>query len=253
MKQLVTYGGLGLLAYAVFLVAQTPADLVVAQARRYLPDLQVASVQGTILGGSARALSARNTSLEKIHWRWSPAGLLRGRWEYHVEAQEPGMEVSALMGVGIDGLLTARVVEGEVPFAKALSVALRRPLPLGGRVVLDLERMQVGLDGLPRAVEGMARLLDARTTVGRSLPLGNVAVELTTREEGIFGYVRDSGGPLEVVGTLTLDPQGRYRFSGQVGLRDQTEEELGKALPLLLGPPGADGKYQLKLSGQLRV
>jgi len=253
VKQVVVYGGLGLLAYGLFLVFQTPASLVVEQARRYLPDLQATQVQGTILSGSAENLSARDTSLENLRWRWSPGGLLRGRWEYRVEAEEPGMDVAAWVGIGLDRLLTARAVEGELPFAKALSVALRQPLPFGGRVVLDLDRVQVGLDGLPRAAEGRARLLEARTTVGRSLPLGNMAVELTTNEAGIVGYVRDSGGPLEVMGTLTLDPRGRYRFSGQLALRDQTEEELGKALNLVLGRPGADGKYQLNLSGQLRV
>lgn len=253
MRQLVYFSGLGLLAYVAMLLLQTPASLVIDQARRYLPDLQAAQIEGTILAGSAAELVARRKRIEQLAWRWSPGGLLQGRWEYEVQVQEPGVAVSALVGVGMDRRLSLRQVNGELPFARALSLALGEDYSLGGRVLLDLQQLQVGHGGLPQAAEGLVHLVDARTTVGRPLPLGSVSMELETGDGMIIGHVRDRGGPLAVAGTLTLDPTGSYRFQGRVGLRDETEEELGRALRLLLGPVADDGQHPVNLSGRLPV
>ena len=93
---------------------------------------------------------------------------------------------------------------------------------------------------------------DARTTLGRPLTLGDFAVDLTTAEGAINGDVRDLQGPLTLSGKLSLQSDGRYRFVGQLGLRDDNDPVLRQALQLV-GKPLADGRRQVVFNGKLQL
>ena len=252
MKRIVGYVLLGLCAYLVFLVLQFPVGALAHYLATYLPGLQVQHIEGSIVQGRALGLNVRGVELESLAWRWQPLSLLGGRFEYRFSIMEPQLKLQGRAGVGLDQQLRIVDLDGEVSLNKAIAMAVRAQLPVNGKVEVELAELRIGADGLPRAVYGTTRLLDARTTLGRTLNLGDFSTELTTEKQGIVGTVRDIGGPLEMIGTLTLAPNGHYRFNGQVGVRDDNNQELRQVLSLL-GRVGTDGKWSIDFTGMLKV
>lgn len=123
-------------------------------------------------------------------------------------------------------------------------------LPLDGILELNLAILRLNEKGRLHAAQGTIRLVQARSTLGQPVALGDFVIELTTRDEAILGDVTDSGGPLKVTGTLTLTPDNRYRFVGEISTRDKNNPHLQQALSLL-GQPGRDGTRRIDVTGTL--
>ena len=251
MRSYLRYALLGLGAYIVFMCAQAPAATLATLLRHYLP-FQYQQIAGSLLRGQARNVALRGAEIESLTWRWTPLALLKGRVEYHITLAESQLRLEGLFGIGLDRELRILDVNGFVSLRQAISLALQAQLPLNGKVEVDLDEIRVGSDGLPRAVYGNVQLLNARTTLGRTFELGDFRTELTTDEQSIVGTIRDIGGPLILNGTLTLTPDGRYRFTAQTALRDVNNRELREALDLL-GRPSQDGKWKIDIKGVLHV
>lgn len=251
MKQALVYGLVGVLAYGGFLAAGLPAAALLPYAAPYLPGLAVAQVEGSVLAGRAESVSLREARVENLHWRWQPLGLLGGRLDYQLKVSEPQFTLTTVVGVDWSHTLSFQDTQGELPLRRALTLLPRAQLPVNGTVALDLDEVRLGRNGLPTQVEGQVQVRQLRTTLGRPLELGDFKVDLTTAEQGIVGTVTELQGPLQVEGSLALAADGRYRFSGRVGLRDSENQDLRQALALL-GRPGADGQWKIDFNGVLK-
>lgn len=250
MKRLAGYGLLGLGAYLFFMLLQTPAAWMIALAAERLPGFTVQEVRGSALAGAARGVGLRGATIASLHWRWRPLALFEGRIGYRFELAEPDLHLEGAAGVNRKQQIRVADLNGHLPVAKAIALAGRSPLSLIGTVELDLAELRLNAAGRPQAAEGMVRLRNLRSTFPR-LDLGDFDVTLHSAEQGIVGEVKDAGGPLELIGTLTLDPGGGYRFTGQAVARDPNNRELSGSLRLL-GRPGKDGKSRLDFSGRLQ-
>ena len=251
MRSYLRYVVLGLVAYVLFVCAQAPAAVLVGYFQHYLP-IQIQQIDGSLLKGHAQGIVVRGAEIESLTWQWLPLALLKGRIEYRMSLMESQLELEGLASIGLDHQFHISDIKGFISLRQAISLALHAQLPLNGRVEVDLDEMRLGSDGMPRAAYGSAQLLNARTTLGRTLELGDFRTELTTHEQGIVGDVRDIGGPLMLSGTLTLTPDGRYRFTAQAALRDKHNRELQEVLSLL-GRPKQDGKWTIDIKGVLHV
>ena len=251
MKRWLGYGLLGLLAYVIFMLIQFPAANFIDLLGRYLPGLTAQEVQGSARKGTAREVRLHDTRFETLSWRFRPLALVKGRLEYRVIAEAPQLRLEGAAGVGLRRQLQIEDLSGRLPLPRAIALIGRPTLPLNGNVELNLTALHLDREGRPRAAYGTTRLLDTRTTLGRPLDLGDFSAELTTEDQTILGTIKDNGGPLELTGVLALTPDGRYRFTGQVALRDPNNQDLRQALTAL-GQPGADGKWQMEFTGVLR-
>jgi general secretion pathway protein N len=248
MRRLFGYGLLGLLAYAVFMVLLCPATILTEWVSRQLPNWSIQNAQGSAFAGTAQGLRLPTTQLESLSWQLRSLPLLKGRIGYYLTLTEPELRLSGTVTLGLDRQLRIAGLNGHLPLLKAISLAGFAAPPLNGN--LEVERLELWLDrnGRPQQAQGLLRVLKVHTSLGNSLPLGDFGIELQTQDPAIVAVIQDQGGPLQFTGTLTLDPDGRYRFNGQAAVRDGGNRELYQALSLL-GQPGGDGKWSFNFSG----
>ncbi len=250
MKAALGYGVLILAAWVVFMVLLFPAPALLGLAAQRLPALQVRAVEGSALDGRVEDVRLNGLNLASLDWHFDPKALLKGRLGLRLTAREPQLDLNAGVSVGLNRDLEVGDLQGRLSLPRATTLFRLPPLPLDGELELDLAQLRVDAQRRPLAARGAARLLNARTTLGRSLELGSFRVELTTVESGILGTVGDEGGPLALTGTVTLNPDGDYHFQGEVGTRNGANPQLRQALGIL-GRPDARGNWRIDYSGRL--
>ena len=250
MKQTLGYVILGLVAYMLFLLWQFPAATAMGYLAPRLPGLTVGDIEGQLLAGQAHRVGYQGVELEQVTWRWRPLALLAGQAGVRLAFREPRVEINLDAGVNLDGRLRMGDLQGHLPLSRAMELLNLRGSPLEGRLELELERLELDPTGRPQAAQGTVRLVQTHTNLGNPLELGAFRVELTSDETGIQGQVGDEGGPVAVAGTFELAPDGRYRFQGSVGTRDQADPRLEQMLGLL-GRPGPDGRWRVDFTGSL--
>lgn len=243
------YTLLGVAAYGFFLLAQAPGTLLFGLVAEQLPGLTVRQLEGSALYGSARDVGFQSVQVENLSWHWRPLALVTGKVDYRLMLSEPQLHVEGTIGADLNRRIYVNDLNGRLPVAKLAELMGPASLAMTGHLELDVALLRLGKHGLPQAAQGTVRLLDARSSFPR-LEFGNFGMTLTTEQETIVGLIKDEGGPLEFTGTLTLSPEGRYRFNAQIGVRRKTNRELQGILSLL-GRPDSDGKWRINLSGTL--
>ena len=253
MKRFLGYGLLGMLAFLLFLLVLAPATLVTDRLAKRLPGFSAQTVEGLATEGSARGVQWRGVRIERLDWNWQALALLTGWLEFrlHVDDPESQSNVSGNVAVNPGRRLRGHDLMGQLPIARLAALAGPSRLPLQGVVKFNLQELILNAAGRLYRADGVIYLLNARTTLGQPLNLGDFTVQLTpAMPEGIQGAVKDNDGPLALEGTLNLLPDGRYHFTGQAAARDASNPALRQALNLL-GPPGGDGRWALNFSGVL--
>ena len=253
MRRRLAYILLGLLAYAVFLVLLCPASLLIEQLSQRLPGFSAQSVQGSAVQGTAQSVQLSATArLETIAWRLRLFPLLLGRIEYDLQLSAPELNIRGIASLGWDRQLRLVALNGQLPLPQAIALAGRPPPPLNGTLELDNVALRLNRDYRPTEAGGLIHLRNLGTSFGNPLSLGNFDIQLQTQANALVASVQDQGGPLQLNGSLTLDPDGRYRFTAQAAPRDQNNRELYQALSLL-GRPEGNGKWMFDFAGSLQV
>ncbi|HEX5420330.1 MAG TPA: type II secretion system protein N [Gammaproteobacteria bacterium] len=243
----------GLLAYLAFAVSSLPAAAVY---RFFAPqELRLLGVDGTLWSGGAALGSASGFPLHDIHWHIDASALLTGRLAGRVQARlSDGFVDTRFSARPIGADLTALQASTSLPALAAL-------LPIKGiqgLVSLALGEVRFENGRLVAAV-GQVRLSQLAVPTlmpagGRSEPveLGNYEIVFKdTGGRGIAAEFHDTGGPLQVSGTLSLDPKQRYEIKGLLAPRANAPKELVQGLELVTGSPDAKGQRAFSLTGSL--
>lgn len=252
MKRVLRYGLLGLLAFLLSLLLLAPASMITGLLAERLPGFSVQTVEGLASEGSARGVHWRGARIERLNWNWQALALLTGWLELRLGIDDPEIKLIGNAAINPGRRLRFRDLSGRLPLGRLGALAGYTKLPLQGVVEFNLRDLYLNAAGQPQTANGVVYLLNARTTLGQPLNLGDFIVQLTpANPEGIQGAVKDKDdGPLALDGTLNLLPDGRYRFTGQAAVRDAGNPALRQAMSLL-GPPGGDGRWALNFSGVL--
>jgi hypothetical protein len=84
------------------------------------------------------------------------------------------------------------------------------------------------------------------------LPIGDYTVKfLDSSGKGVNATFADSGGPLEVSGTLVMDAQRAYTLDGLVKPRPDAAQQIVDGLSIITADPDAEGRRRLTLTGSL--
>ncbi|MBL8259278.1 MAG: type II secretion system protein N [Candidatus Competibacteraceae bacterium] len=250
MKSIWGYGLLGLAAFLIFLGLLAPATLLVDQFSRRLSGFSAQTVAGSAARGSMSAIDWHGVRIERLSWRWRPQGLLSGRLEFDLKADDPQMLLAGNAGFGFNRRLQFRQLSGQLP-VEWLSRAVSGKLPLDGIAEFKLPALDLDAAGQPLAAQGVVQFLNLRASLGQPVNLGDYRLQLEPAgADGISGQIKDANAPLALEGTLNLAPDGRYRLNGHVALRETGNAALRQALNLL-GPPGGDGRWALNFTGAL--
>jgi hypothetical protein len=226
-----------LAASAVLVYLRMPATLAVYALQWRIDPLTLDDVHGDAWNGESRNTHWGEHALGHLVWNADPlsvpAGSIRTdlrfdlpknqRMQAHVERRFDTMEVTALRADLVGGALRKF-------FARA------RLLPIGS-IHLEVAHARFD-DGVPVAVQGRAWWRQATLVGPRTrLPyyLGDLLVDFYVDRPGIvLGTIRDSGGSMQVSGTVKADLIG-YRIELHIAPRDpqlaQGLTRLGQAQP----------------------
>lgn len=237
----------GIVVYLVFLVAMLPASYVTGWLQRKIPQIQLASVSGSVWSGTAQELAYAGDTWGQLHWHFDWAGLFTGHPGYRLTVNGPGATLSGRVSGNAQHLLL-RDLRGRLDIQR-LTPWL--PLPSGaasGELQLNLDRILLVQDR-PRAADGVIALDQLTLSWPQSLVLGSYQLKLVTQvNSGIEGTLLDTSGPLALQGNLQLKPDGHYDVSGVLSARDSSNQALNNLLRYV--PADASGSHRFNISGQ---
>jgi general secretion pathway protein N len=242
---------LGAGAYLAFTISMFPAGAY----QWFAPaNVSLVGVEGTIWNGSAAVGSIAGLGVRDVRWRLRALPLVIGRLGARFEARLADGFVSGSVVASIGG-----VELNDVTASTSLPV-LREVLPLKGVEGLAsaaLETLRIE-DGWPSAVVGNLRIAQLQvvpfmpTSQPGLMALGDYEVTFTdTGGRGLAASFRDTGGPLEVTGTLTVGARREYMLDGFVKPRANAPQALVDGLTVMTGEPDASGRRQVTLTGTL--
>jgi hypothetical protein len=243
----------GVGAYLAFTLSSFPA--ATAYAWFAPPSVRLAGIEGTLWSGRAAGGSVADLALRDVRWRVHASQLLLGRVSADLRAQLDDGFVSTQVKA-----TRGRVQLSDVQASTSLPT-LRNVLPVAGmRGVASLKLGTLDLDvakSWPTKIIGELTLAQLETTPlipgprGKLVPIGNYVVRFVDGTGGINATINDTGGPLEVSGTLTLDDKRAYVLDALIKPRADAPQELVDGVKALTEDPDAEGRRRLKWPGTL--
>jgi len=242
---------LGVGAYLAFLIVSFPAATAFGW---FVPkDVQLSGVEGTLWSGRAAAVSVQRFTLQDLRWRTSPWPLFIGKISANVEARLPDGFVNTHVTAS-----SSRVRLSDARVALSLPT-LQAMFPLGGtrgQATANLSTVELA-GSLPTVVVGELRLAKLEVPPfqrgAQPIALGDYLVrfEPPANGQGIAASFNDTGGPLEVTGTLALQPTRAYVLDAYVKPRADASPDLVQGLSFMSQEPDSSGRRRFMLNGSL--
>lgn len=245
---------IGMLAYVFALVALFPAHHAYGLTRPRLPEdlaLNLYNLDGSICSGHAGTLSWHGVPLGALHWELDPWQLLRGQLTARLQLHGKNTQINSHATVMLDGNVVLRDLDARLSAAQLL-LLLNPGLPIAaaGTVTVRLDEVHLQPPHSP-VLHGVINWNQALLVVGQPLQMGNLHLTLQADDNGgTRGALGDSGGPLEVNGSVIIDPNRVFHLSVKLRPRPGAGAALDNGLQLL-GDPDGRGYYNLRYRGQL--
>jgi general secretion pathway protein N len=243
---------LGAGAYLAFTLSAFPA----ATALAWFGPSQIAAVgvEGTIWSGRAASVSIDRLGITGLRWSLRPIALVFGQLGGHVEGQLRDGFVNADFAAS-----RSRVELTNLRGGTAIG-ALVDVLPVrgvNGQLSANLSRLVLE-DGWPSSAVGELRVAALEVTPLIPTPgvsvvgIGDYTITFAEAPPGeLAARIVDSGGPLEVTGTVTLGAGRAYALDARIKPRPGAPEQLVEGLKIMTAEPDAEGRRRLMLTGSL--
>ncbi len=216
-------------------VVWLPASVIAA----LLPaGLRCDALVGSVWNGRCAGLGVRGSRSGDLSWALGVPSLRPLRLPVQLTWQRGDSFIMGLVSFSLAGVEAVRIERADVSLqtlrdALPADLALRAVAGLAGRLQgngVELRLQSARLQG----VQGRLSLRDARL-LRFDAALGDFAADL----QGNRGRVVDLGGPLQLVGELRLEPDGRYRVDAKVEARAPAlRQALGLVKPTELAIEG---------------
>jgi len=248
VKNVWRYIAFGIAAYIPILLATFPAEHLTGAIEHRVEGLSIEAVSGSIFSGHAGRLRYQAAELGPVRWRFSPAGLLRGRLEYRLELEHPDHHGHASAAITPHGDVVGHDLDLQLQPDPLLSAFSPVALASGGRLSLQLDTF-AWRDNRPQDISGLLEWQAAELYSPLQLQLGDIQCALESAGDELVARVI-SGGRLGASGDITLAPDGGYRVNVLLepgaDVDDNTRGllEMGTQLQ-----PG--GKYLIQTTGRL--
>ena len=240
--------GAGLSALLISLLAMLPARVAFTLLR--VPATSVAGLSGTVWNGAVQRLSLGGFTLGPLSWQVKPSRLFLGQLAADVNATLPDGFLNTTAALSIGGGLAASNLEAAAPLswlAPAMGDASSQLTARFDRVVIKKGHVETAIGSLQ-----LAGIVLPIPTAGPQLGPGTFKVTFNADNLGptdlLTGVLKDTGGPLEIAGTVKITPPRSYELTGTARPRPDAPPELRNALQML-GPATPDGGHVLSLAG----
>lgn len=239
---------IGLLVFVVLLIATLPARVLLDR----IPIVSASGVGGSLWSGHAETLAVQGVSLGRADWRLFALPLLKGQLQIEAQVSPPGGRGRAQCVITLRQEVTCSRVDVSLPLQSLQLASL--PQGWSGHLSAELSHLAIK-EGWPVAIAGRVDVQDIQkmAATGAS-PFGSFRLEFpapqVTPNDGLTGVLQDTGGPLNVVGTLRLQPDRTYVIDGHVAARGDAAPDVARAIEYL-GTPDAQGRREFSLAGSL--
>jgi general secretion pathway protein N len=239
---------LGVGAYLAFALSTLPAGTAV---RWFVPPpVALNGIQGTVWSGSAANGTIGDLPVQDVRWHLRPWTLLTGRVGANVEARFG----DGFLKTGITAS-TSRVQFDDLRGGTSLStLALMLPVRgMRGQASVALSSLELE-NGWPAHILGDLKLAALELANGNSNPVALGDYTVTFGEapaRSIAARFVDNGGPLEVAGTVVVNPAREYTFDALIKPREGASKQLIDGLNVMTSDPNAEGRRRLTLTGSL--
>jgi len=243
----------GVCAYLVFALATFPAGTAVHLFAP--PPVALNGIQGTVWSGSAASGTIGGLPVQDVRWHFRPLTLLTGRVGANLEARL----ADGFLSTGITAS-TSRIQFNDLRGGTSLAtIASMVPLSgMRGQASVALSSLEIE-NGWPAHIVGELKLAALQVAPfipnGRSnslVPLGDYTVTFgEAPARSVAARFVDNGGPLEVAGTLAVNPAREYTFDALIKPREGASQQLIDGLNVMTADPDANGRRRLTLTGSL--
>lgn len=228
-----------------FVVAFLPASLT----QRFLPpDVQAGDASGTIWHGSFARISARGHDFGAVEWRLHPLSLLGGKLGATVRWVKQDFVLDAEVEVASNAV-AARQVHGAGSLESLADLGFTHGWSGAGKVDIDSFALK---DKKITAASGTVSMSGLKSAQFESADLGGFEMSFpddALQPDGTAtAQVRDTGGPLQLQGTVSLAPaQGIATFTGAIQERGDLPASLRQQLENLIQMRGRDPQGRIPL------
>ncbi len=235
----------GLATFIIGLVITVPAR--VPYGWLAAPGFQLAGVSGTLWRGQAPEGTVAGLYLRDLQWRFEPLSMLHGRLAYRIESNSTFGIIRSVVGLGPSGAITVQDFDGSFPIQEFRDLFQLQGFE--GTLHVNFESVVIE-HGFPTAATGTVRLSNLFAPQLSPRTIGDYRAEFTSNADGIRGLVEDSGGVLDVAGTISLGPDRSYSFVGTVAALPEAPAGLTSQLSFL-GSPDERGYRDFRIEGRL--
>lgn len=248
MKRVWPLVALGIGAFVVFALVTLPASIVLS---RITPSaVSFSGISGTLWKGRAQALRVGGVHAGSIEWDLRVLPLVAGRLSTDVKITRTDGFAQGEVTAAPSSRLILEGFTASVPVS-----ALPPNVAQGGwSGTLNLRLSRVVLEeGWPRQADGTIEALDLVGPASRPAEIGSYKVAFTGADASagvLSGALNDLGGPLQVSGTVELNPDRSYLVKGLIATRPNAPASIVNALQYL-PPPDAQGRREFSLEGTM--
>lgn len=243
----------GLAAALAVAVATLPASVLAGQLAR--AGLGAAELSGSVWNGYARGLTWRSAPLGDLRWSLAPLELLRGRIAADLHLSRPDGDLTTRASASLDGTLRLTGARVNLPVESLSALPLGVPRNWRGRLTGQFDEITVR-KGWPSSVRGTLEMDGLIAPPPRNISIGSYHIEMPDPQSAaapagqLSARVADKEGPFAFEGRFTLQPNREFLLEGMLAPRGTPPPALERSLQLL-GPPDANGRRPVSVSGTL--
>ena len=238
---------IGLVAYALALVANAPATLVDANLQRASNGrLRLAEARGTVWSGAGRIeireAGGRTGVGRNVAWRVAPESLVRGHLLCEIGLEEAAGRIPVMLSFSRIELSSAEV---SLP-AAVLGLAEPKLMPLGltGEVLIQAREVAFAKDDMKGAA--ILRWRSAGSALTSLSPLGEYELRLDGTGAMVHAALSTVSGPLQLDGKGSWKHGHSIVFRGTARVPAEHRQQLAPLLRLIAVENGK-GVFDLQI------
>jgi general secretion pathway protein N len=248
MKRWWPLAALGIGAFIIFALLTLPARLALAWFAP--PQLSTAGVSGTLWNGRAQVVQFGDALLGGAEWDLHVLPLFTGRLSAEVKLKRVDGFAQTGLSARPGGKIRFDQLTGSLPMS-----ALPAGVVSGGWTgTVNLKLDELTLDhGWPVSAAGTIEVRDVTGPARQPVNRGSYKVALPAQKSvpgALTADLSDTGGPLQVAGTVQLKPDRSYVVEGLIATRPDAPSDVVNTLQFL-GPADAQGRRPFSLAGTL--
>ena len=247
MKKIWPIVALGVVAYLAFALITLPASIIT---KRLVPmGVVMSGIQGTVWNGTAQVVQVAGANLGTASWDMRVLSLLSGTATADVDLSRADSFLRGRVSVG-----TKRIRLQNTSLSTPIGALPPQWAPGGWNGSINAKFDELTLvDNWPISATGVIEIFDLNGPARRPVNVGSYKVTFpapVTPPGTLRGALNDIAGPVQITGFVEFKPDHSYLIEGLIATKPDAPPELTRALEFL-GPPDAQGRRQLSVSGTI--